>query len=89
MTEHLIVFPTRDIAEETAEDLREEGFTEARVVRMALAGEDDADSDEWGVHVVEEMVQDESGAVEQGLRDRFEALAAEHHGWYDPEPDLP
>jgi hypothetical protein len=32
------------------------------------------------------MVEDETGAVAQGLRDRFAALAEEHHGWYDDEP---
>jgi hypothetical protein len=86
MTEHLIVLPERDTAQEIADGLREEGFTEVRVVRMALAGEDDAEDAEWGVHVVEEMVEDETGAVAQGLRDRFEALAEEHHGWYDEDP---
>ncbi len=88
MTEHLIVLPERDTAQEIADDLRDEGFTEVRVVRMELAGEDDAEEAEWGVHVVEEMVEDESGAVARGLRDRFEALAEEHHGWYDDEPTL-
>jgi hypothetical protein len=86
MTEHLIVLPERDTAEEIADELRDEGFTEVRVVRMALAGEDDAEAAEWGVHVVEEMVEDETGAVAHGLRDRFAALAAEHHGWYDDDP---
>ena len=70
------------------EDLRDEGFTEVRVVREALAGEDDSEDHEWAVHVREEMVADESGAVEQGLRERFAALAEEHDGWYDPEPSL-
>ena len=41
---------------------------------------------EWGVLVVEELVVDESGPVESGLRDRFAALAQEHDGWYDPNP---
>lgn len=89
MTEHLIVFPDRDTAEEVADELREEGFTLARVLRVELAGEDDAEAAEWGVHVVEDMVEDESGPVEHGLRERFEALAEEHDGWYDPEPSLP
>jgi hypothetical protein len=95
MTEHLIVLPERAAAEEIADGLREEGFTEVRVVRMAhagrgprpaRAGDDDAEDAAWGVHVVEEMVEDETGAVAQGLRDRFAALAEEHHGWYDDEP---
>ncbi len=88
MTEHLIVLPERDTAQEIADDLRDEGFTEVRVVRMELAGEDDADAAEWGVHVVEDNVEDESGAVAQGLRERFEALAQEHRGWYDDDPVL-
>ena len=86
MTEHLLVFPARDVAEEVAAELDSEGFSEVRVVREALAGEDDSDDHEWAVYVVEEMVADESGPVEGGLRDRFAALAEEHGGWYDPEP---
>jgi hypothetical protein len=85
MSEHLLVFPERDVAQKVAADLEDEGFS-VRVVREALSGEDDSDSHEWAVHVVEEMVADESGPVESGLRQRFEALAAEHDGWYDPEP---
>ncbi len=86
MTEHLIVLPERDVAEEIADELREEGFTQVRVVRMELAGEDDDEAAEWAVHVVEEMVEDKTGAVAKGLRERFEALAEDHHGWYDDEP---
>ena len=77
MSEHLLVFPDREVAEQVAADLEEEGFTAVRVVR---------ESSGWAVHVVEEMVADESGPVESGLRERFEALAAEHDGWYDPDP---
>jgi hypothetical protein len=87
VTEHLVVVPHPEVAREIADELREEGFTSVQVVRMALAGEDDAEDVEWGVHIVEENIVDEAGAVEHGLRDRFEALAAEHHGWYDPEPE--
>lgn len=86
MSEHLLVFPERDVAEEVADSLSGEGFTEVRVVREALAGEDDAEDHEWAVHIREEMVDDESGPVESGLRDRFAALAREHGGWYDPHP---
>jgi len=86
MSEHLLVFPDREVAEEVASELEGEGFTEVRVVREALAGEDDSQDHEWAVHVVEEMVVDESGPVEGGLRDRFSALAEERGGWYDPEP---
>lgn len=86
MSEHLLVFPDRDVAEQVAAELEDEGFTSVRVVREALAGEDDSEAHEWAVHVVEAMVADESGAVAQGLRDRFSALVEEHDGWYDPDP---
>lgn len=83
VTEHLIALPERDDAERIAEDLRGEGFTEVRVVREELAGEDDAEAAEWVVYVREEMVADESGPVGQALKERFAALAEEHGGWYD------
>ena len=86
MSEHLLVFPSKDTAEEVAADLADEGFSEIRVIREALAGEDDSEDHEWGVYVREDMVADETGAVEGGLRERFEALVEEHGGWYDPEP---
>ena len=86
MSEHLLVFQEREVAERVAADLADDGFSEVRVVREALSGEDDSESHEWAVYVVEEMVADETGPVESGLRDRFEALAEEHDGWYDPEP---
>jgi hypothetical protein len=86
MSEHLLVFQERDVAEQVAAELADDGFSEVRVVREALSGEDDSESHEWAVYVVEEMVADETGPVESGLRERFEALAEEHDGWYDPEP---
>lgn len=89
VSEHLLVFPDRDVAEEVAADLADEGFSEVRVIREALSGEDDSEDHEWAVYVREEMVADESGPVEGGLRDRFEALVEEHGGWYDPEPRTP
>ena len=85
-TEHLLVFPDRDAADLVAAQLTAAGLSDVRVVREALAGEDDSEAHEWAVHVVEEMVADESGPLESGLRDRFQALAEEHGGWYDPEP---
>ena len=87
VSEHLLVFPDRETAEDVAAELEHEGFSQVRVVREALAGEDDSEAHEWAVHVVEEMVADESGPVEGGLRDRFSALAEERGGWYDPEPE--
>lgn len=83
MSDHLIVLPDRDDAERVAEDLRDEGLGEVRVVREALAGEDDAEAVEWAVHVHVATVTDEASAVGQGLKDRFTALAQEHDGWYD------
>jgi len=95
MSEHLLLFPDRHTADEVATELSEEGFTEVRVLRVAHAGRgtparsagaDDAEDAEWGVLVREEMVADESGPVEGGLRERFQALAEDLNGWYDPEP---
>lgn len=86
MSEHLLLFPDRDVADEIAAELAEEGFSDVRVLRVAHAGEDDAEDHEWGVYVREDMVIDESGPVEGGLRERFTALAEEHEGWYDPAP---
>ena len=68
MTEHLIVLPDRDDAERLADELREEGFTEVRVVREALAGEDDSEDHEWAIYVREEMVDDDTGPVAEGLK---------------------
>lgn len=85
MTEHLIVFPDRDDAERIADDLVEEGFLEVRVVREALAGEDDGEDHEWAVHVVEGGATD-SGDDRPGARERLAALAEEFDGWYDPDP---
>lgn len=77
-SEHLLVFPDRDVAEEVADDLRFEDLDEVRVIREALSGEDDSEDHEWAVFVVTPDDADYS--------ERFEALVAEHDGWYDPEP---
>ncbi len=76
--EHLVVLPERDDAEEVAEQLAAEGLTHVRVVREALAGEDDAEDHEWAVHV---RTPDDPAWVE-----RLTALAQAHDGWYDPDP---
>lgn len=76
--EHLLVFPDRDLAEGVADDLRFEDLDDVRVIREALAGEDDAEDAEWAVYV--RTPDDPEYAV------RFEALVAELGGWYDPEP---
>ncbi|WP_242653088.1 ribonuclease E inhibitor RraB [Intrasporangium flavum] len=76
--EHLVVLPERDVAEEVAEQLAAEGLTQVRVVREALAGEDDSEDHEWAVHV--RTPDDPAWA------DRLTALAEAHDGWYDAEP---
>jgi hypothetical protein len=76
--EHLLVFPDRDVAEEVADDLRFEDLDEVRIVREALAGEDDSEDHEWAVYV---RTPDDPAYAE-----RFEAIVAEYGGWYDPEP---
>lgn len=82
-----MVFPDRDDADRIAEELREEGFTEVRVVREALAGEEDDEDHQWVVYVREAMVDDDLSPAAAGLRRRFEALAEEHDGWYETDPD--
>lgn len=73
--EHLLIFPDRDTAEEVAEDLAGRGHEDVRVVREALAGEDDAEDHEWAVHV--------RTADEAPYAAELRALAADHGGWYD------
>lgn len=86
MSEHLLVFPDRAVADEVAHELSQEGFTQVRVVRepaeRGAGGADDA----WAVYVREEHVVDESRAVAKGLRERFEALVEERGGRYDAAP---
>ena len=79
--EHLLVLPDRDVAEEVAEELAAEGFAEVRVVREALAGEDDAEDHEWAVYV-----RDAEGSDAAASRSRLEALAVACDGWYDADP---
>jgi hypothetical protein len=76
--EHLLVFPDREAAETVAAQLEAAGLADVRVVREALAGEDDSEAHEWGVYV---RTPDEPAyAVE------FLGLAERHDGWYDPHP---
>lgn len=86
MTEHLMVFPDRDDAERVADDLIDAGFLEVRVVREALAGEDDGEDHEWAVHVVAPPESQDAAPGGGGVRERFVALAEEFDGWYDPDP---
>ena len=72
------MLPDREVAEELADELESEGLTEVRVVREALAGEDYSEDHEWAVYVRTPPVP--------AYAARFEALAAAHGGWYDPNP---
>jgi anion-transporting ArsA/GET3 family ATPase len=76
--EHLVVLPERDAAEEVAEQLAAEGLAQVRVVREALAGEDDSEDHEWAVLV---RTPDDPAWTA-----RLREVAEAHDGWYDPEP---
>ena len=72
---HVLVLPDRDAAEEVAA-LLVEGFSlteEPRLVRDALAGEDDAEDAQWLV-----VVEDPAAAL---AADQLAALAARFDGW--------
>ncbi len=77
--EHLLVFPDRDVAEAVADSLDRHDYAQVRVIREALAGEDDAEGADWAVYVV-----DERDAVDEAAeRHHMSALATENDGWYD------
>ncbi|RKT76626.1 hypothetical protein DFJ68_0021 [Terracoccus luteus] len=86
-SEHLLVYPDRDSADEVADELAavayEHGYAEVRVVREALAGEDDSEDHEWAVYVRVPRRSEGEDAVVAG---RLAALAEQHGGWYDPQP---
>jgi hypothetical protein len=65
---HVLVLPDRDAAQEVAEALGERfGVSEEpRVVRDALAGEDDAEDAQWLV-----VLRDEDGRLDPGELDEF------------------
>ncbi|MGC5582713.1 ribonuclease E inhibitor RraB [Ornithinimicrobium sp. W1679] len=97
-SEHLIILPDREGAEELAEELREEGFAQVRVIREAARTEEDDEDHEWAVYVLDTRLPDASGGgAYEGLRERFTQIARENDGWYDqpgdhrppvpPEPD--
>jgi hypothetical protein len=74
---HVLVLPDRDAAEEVA-GLLSERFSlaeEPRLVRDALAGEDDAEDAQWLV-----VVEDPGAAL---AADRLDALAAQFDGWVE------
>lgn len=87
-SEHLIILPDRETADQIAEELREEGFSQVRVVREAARTEEDDEDHEWAVHVVDTRLPDApGGGAYEGLRERFTELAREHDGWYDEPGD--
>ena len=72
---HVLVLPDRDAAEEVAGALVERFgvVEEPRLVRDALAGEDDAEDAQWLV-----ALRDEEGRLDPGELDAF---AGEWDGW--------
>ncbi len=72
---HVLVLPDRDAAEEAAQALGERFgvHEEPRLVRDALAGEDDAEDVQWLV-----VLRDEEGRLDAADLDAF---AAEWDGW--------
>lgn len=72
---HVLVLPDRDAAEEAAEALGErfDVDEEPRLVRDALAGEDDAEDAQWLV-----VLRDERGSLDAVELDAF---AREWDGW--------
>lgn len=72
---HVLVLPDRDAAQEAAQALGERfGLDEEpRILRDALAGEDDAEDAQWLV-----LLSDERALLDPGELDEF---AAEWEGW--------
>ncbi|MEU9335898.1 hypothetical protein AB0D49_22400 [Streptomyces sp. NPDC048290] len=72
---HVLVLPDRDAAQEAAEALRERFGTEEepRLVRDALAGEDDAEDAQWLL-----VLEDADGRLDAAALDAF---AGEWDGW--------
>ncbi|MGW0883797.1 hypothetical protein [Streptomyces sp. NPDC002671] len=72
---HVLVLPDREAAEEAAEALRERFgvHEEPRIVRDALAGEDDAEDAQWLV-----VLRDENELLDPAELDAF---AGEWDGW--------
>ncbi|MFD4951644.1 MULTISPECIES: hypothetical protein [unclassified Streptomyces] len=72
---HVLVLPDRDAAEEAAQALAERFAVdeEPRIVRDALAGEDDAEDAQWLV-----VLRDEGERLDPAELDAF---AGEWEGW--------
>ncbi|SEN26301.1 hypothetical protein SAMN05216267_1003119 [Actinacidiphila rubida] len=74
---HVLVLPDRDAAEQVADRLtaRFPLPEEPRVVRDALAGEDDAEDAQWLV-----VVEDPDGTLDTA---ELESLAEDAEGWLE------
>lgn len=72
---HVLVLPDRDAAEEVARDASHRFALahEPRLVRDALAGEDDAEDAQWLV-----VIEDEGARLDTAA---LRALAEEYDGW--------
>ncbi|ADD41048.1 hypothetical protein [Stackebrandtia nassauensis] len=81
-TPRLLVTPDRDSAESAAEAITDAGLAPAppRVVREALAGEDDAEDAQW-LAVVEAPSQGWNAETLAALDD----IASDHEGWLEIE----
>lgn len=87
-SEHLIVLPDRDLAEQVADELREEGFEQVRVVREAATTEEDDEDVDWAVYVQDTRLPGTAGgAAYEALRERFAEIARQNDGWYDEPGD--
>jgi hypothetical protein len=87
-SEHLLILPERQAAETIAEELREEGFADVRVVRGAARDTEEDAARGWTVYVHDDRLPETEGdAAYEGLRERFTALAHEHGGRYDEPGD--
>lgn len=78
----LLVAPDRDSAEAAAETIAEAGLPIAapRVVREALAGEDDAEDAQWLV-----ILEAPETGWSAGQLAVLAETAAEHEGWVESE----
>jgi hypothetical protein len=86
VVDYLLVLPDREDAEDLAEELAQDpALTQVRVVREALAGEDDAEDHEWAVYVRADTIDDPRCAAAQALRERLAGLAAQLDGWVDED----
>lgn len=73
---HVLALPTEGVASHVGAQLREEGFDPVDVL---------ADGDRWVVRVADPRLPSADGsAAVEGLKARFEALAEEHDGSYEP-----